>query len=159
MLVPGQPRADKPADCAAPADAVRPARPRTIKRALQAIHAHPEQPLTTAALAALSGVSVRTVQEGFRRHVGMPPMAYLRDVRLAHVHDDLRTGKVRSVAQAAHRWGFNHLGRFAAAYQHRYGVAPSATLHLGEPSAAPTETTHPRPDGRHGDRNVNGSRR
>jgi AraC-like DNA-binding protein len=32
------------------------------------------------------------------------------------------------VADAAYRWGFNHLGRFAAAYREKYGVSPSRTV-------------------------------
>jgi transcriptional regulator GlxA family with amidase domain len=73
---------------------------------------------------------VRSLQEGFRQHVGVSPMAYLRRVRLEHAHAELsepRDGQ-RSVAAVAHRWGFGHLGRFAAAYRERYGVSPSDTL-------------------------------
>jgi AraC-like DNA-binding protein len=33
-----------------------------------------------------------------------------------------------TVADVAFRWGFNHLGRFAAFYRTRYGVPPSRTL-------------------------------
>jgi len=55
-------------------------------------------------------------------------MAYLRHVRLARAHHDLRHGDVHTVAEAAHRWGFTHLGRFAVLYQARYGAAPSETL-------------------------------
>lgn len=58
----------------------------------------------------------------------MSPMAYLRQVRLARAHEDARRGGVRSVAEVAHRWGFSHLGRFAAAYAARYGAVPSETL-------------------------------
>jgi hypothetical protein len=68
--------------------------------------------------------------DGFRRYVGMAPMTYLRHLRLARVHEELRLGDPRSVtvAEVASRWGFGHLGRFAAAYRAKYGVAPSVTL-------------------------------
>jgi AraC-like DNA-binding protein len=102
--------------------------PRAVKHALDAITACPEHPYTAATLAALTGVSVRTLQASFQRHVGASPMAYLRHVRLARAHDDLRHGRVRTVTEAAHRWGFTHLGRFAAAYQVRYCATPSETL-------------------------------
>lgn len=105
-----------------------PCRPRTISRAVEVMRAHPERPYTTVALAEIAGTSVRSLQEGFRRHVGMPPMAYLRQLRLARAHDDLYTGKAATVAQAAHRWGFTHLGRFAASYREKYGVPPSSTV-------------------------------
>jgi AraC-like DNA-binding protein len=107
-----------------------PSRPRIVKHAIDAMHAHPEHPYTTATLASLAGTSERTLQEGFRRHVGVTPMAYLRQVRLARAHDDLLAARVSTVAEAAHRWGFTHLGRFAAIYRARYGVTPTTTLHL-----------------------------
>jgi hypothetical protein len=34
---------------------------------------------------------VRTLQEGFQRHLGMSPMAYLRVVRLRSAHRDLHS--------------------------------------------------------------------
>jgi transcriptional regulator GlxA family with amidase domain len=58
-------------------------------------------------------------------------MAYLRRLRLARVHEELRTSDPRqtSVGEVAYRWGFTHLGRFAGTYRAQYGVSPSHTLH------------------------------
>jgi transcriptional regulator GlxA family with amidase domain len=107
-----------------------PGRPVLIKPAIDAVEAHPEQPFTATALAKIAGVSVRTLQQAFRHHLDMPPMTYLRQVRLARAHDDLRTGDHAhmTVAQIARKWGFAHAGRFAAAYCARYGIHPSKTL-------------------------------
>jgi AraC-like DNA-binding protein len=69
----------------------------------------------------------------------MSPMAYLRHVRLARAHEELRRsdpGQV-TVAEVAYRWGFGHLGRFSASYQAQYGVSPSQTLR------APKRATQP----------------
>jgi AraC-like DNA-binding protein len=106
-------------------------RPRVVKRAIDAMEAEPDRPFTAASLAAISGASVRTLQEGFRRHVGVPPMVYLRRLRLARAHADLRAADPgrETVASVAHRWGFAHLGRFAAAYRAEYGRPPADTLH------------------------------
>lgn len=106
-------------------------RPRAVKRAIDAMEAEPERAFTATSLAAVAGASVRTLQEGFRQHVGMPPMAYLRRLRLSRAHADLyaaEPGK-ETVASVANRWGFAHLGRFAAAYRSEYGRAPAETLH------------------------------
>ncbi len=75
-------------------------------------------------------VSVRTLQEAFRKHVGMPPMAYVSEVRLERVHGQLRAAAPGSttVAEVAYQWGFAHLGRFARRYRERYGETPSQTL-------------------------------
>jgi AraC-like DNA-binding protein len=103
------------------------ARPRHIRIVVDAIHTEPERPYTVGMLARIAGVSVRSLQHGFREHVGMPPLAYLRRVRLTRVHDQLQRGEGAGVTEAAHRWGFTHLGRFAAAYAAVYGVRPSIT--------------------------------
>jgi AraC-like DNA-binding protein len=101
-------------------------RPRHVKIALDAIHDRPDHPHTTESLAQLAGVGVRNLQTGFQRHLNMTPMAYLRQIRLARVHDDLRERRVATITEAAHRWGFTHLGRFAADYRAKYGEVPSS---------------------------------
>jgi AraC-like DNA-binding protein len=107
-----------------------PGPPRRVKRAIDLMEAHPDQPMSATGLAGMIGVSVRTLQDGFRKHVGVTPMAYLRQVRLARAREDLRQADPRrqTVAAVAYRWGFTHLGRFAAAYRARYGQSPSRTL-------------------------------
>lgn len=105
-------------------------RPRPVKQAIDVIEAYPNRPLPVTTIARMVGVSARTLQDGFRRHIGMTPMAYARQVRLARAHRDLREADPQreTVAAIAHRWGFVHLGRFAAAYRNAYGTSPSQTL-------------------------------
>jgi AraC-like DNA-binding protein len=57
-------------------------------------------------------------------------MAYVRQVRLARAHAELRAADPdqTTVAEVARRWGFPRAGRFAARYRARYGVPPSRTL-------------------------------
>ncbi|MFD5328704.1 AraC family transcriptional regulator [Streptomyces sp. NPDC127092] len=107
-----------------------PARPAPVKRAMDAVRARPEHPFTTTELAALARVSVRRLQESFREYVGMSPMAYVREVRLDRVREELRAGDPDglSVGEVAWRWGFTHAGRFAAQYRARFGETPSRTL-------------------------------
>jgi AraC-like DNA-binding protein len=106
------------------------AAPRAVRRAAEAMRAEPGRPFTVTDLAEVAGVSRRSLQQGFQRYVGMSPMTYLREVRLDRVHDELRYGDPADVgvAEIAHRYGFLHLGRFAALYRHRYGESPSQTL-------------------------------
>jgi AraC-like DNA-binding protein len=112
--------------------AARPAlpRPASVREAVDLIEAEPEAPWTVGDLARRVGVTSRGLQDGFARHVGRSPMAYLREVRLRRAHEDLRAADPtrRTVADIAGRWGFTHLGRFGSAYRQRYGVPPSVTL-------------------------------
>jgi AraC-like DNA-binding protein len=111
----------------------QPGPPRAIRRALDAIHDEPERAFGVADLAAVAGMSVRSLQEGFRQHLGCAPMAYVQQVRLGRAHDALRRADPHrvTVASVAHRWGFAHLGRFASTYRKRFGVSPSETLRDG----------------------------
>jgi AraC-like DNA-binding protein len=105
-----------------------PTRPRTVKRAIDAMRADPAHPFTTFDLAAIAGVGRRALQEGFRQHVGVSPMTYLRRLRLECAREHLRQRAPGvTVAEVARRCGFTNAGRFAAAYRIRYGVSPSHT--------------------------------
>jgi transcriptional regulator GlxA family with amidase domain len=110
----------------------RPARPPTVRRAMELIQARAAEPLTVPTLADLVGVSVRSLQQGFHDYLGTTPLEYLREVRLARARDDLLAAAERddgtSVTDVAYRWGFGHLARFAGYYKHRYGELPSETL-------------------------------
>ena len=129
-------RHDHSDSLAAPQAAVRPG---TVKRAVDIIEARADEPLTVAELASAVGRSVRSLEAGFQRYVGMSPMSYLRQVRLARVHHDLLAADLAAgvtVTEVATRWGFTHLGRFAAAYQERYGEPPSQTLRSGSDASS-----------------------
>ena len=104
---------------------------RNVARAIDAIHAEPQRPYTIAALAEIADVSPRCLCRGFRDHVGMPPLAYLRKIRIGRAHADLVAADPAetSVADIARRWGFARTGRFAAHYRARYGAHPAETLH------------------------------
>jgi AraC-like DNA-binding protein len=108
-------------------------RPRVVKRAIDAIENHPARPFTSIELAEIAGASVRSLQAGFHEHVGMSPMAYVREVRLERVHQELLGAdpSIVSVADVALRWGFSHLGRFAGMYRKKYGCSPSDSLRYG----------------------------
>lgn len=104
--------------------------PSAIKLAVDLLEDQPEEPWTVPELASRCGVSVRTLQDGFRRAAGTTPTAHLRAVRLRRAHSELAVSdpSCATVADIAYRWGFSHLGRFAAAYAREYGEAPSTTL-------------------------------
>jgi AraC-like DNA-binding protein len=123
---------------AAGPDAGHAAEPRPVRRALALIEDHYAEPLTIADLAAAAHVSVRRLQAGFRRHVGLPPMSYLRRIRLDRARELLCRAEpeTTSVTEVALTCGLRHLGRFAAEYHDRYGETPSQTLHRpGTPDA------------------------
>lgn len=103
---------------------------RPLSHAVELLRGRPEHPWTVTELAAAVSVSGRSLQEGFRRSLDTTPMTYLRRLRLEKVREELvaaEPGTV-SVTEIAARWGFSHLGRFAAAYRSEYSERPSDTV-------------------------------
>jgi AraC-like DNA-binding protein len=111
----------------------RPASPAVVTRAIDLMRTHPEAPWTTGKLAQETGVGARALFKAFERSGELPPMTYLRQLRLNRVHSTLLDADPQSVtvAAVANRWGFVHLGRFAAQYCQVFGEYPSATLGVG----------------------------
>ncbi|MEO1641417.1 MAG: AraC family transcriptional regulator [Pseudomonadota bacterium] len=100
--------------------------PADIKRAVAYIHDNLSEPLTIGNIAEGAGMNVRTLQKGFQRAFGKPPMQVLREARLDTAHYYLSGKKdAFSVTDAAYQAGFSHLGRFSQAYKARFGRLPS----------------------------------
>ncbi|WP_433281028.1 AraC family transcriptional regulator [Pseudonocardia xinjiangensis] len=106
------------------------ARPRTVKRVVDLIEADPRANYTVADLARHAGVGARRLQMAFQESLNTSPTGYLRKVKLARARADLLASG-ETVMSVAYRWGFNHPGRFSAAYRSRYGESPSDTLRRG----------------------------
>lgn len=103
--------------------------PRHVKRAIEFMRANLSVAVTMQQLAAACGVSARTLQQSFRQFKMTTPMAYLQHLRLEAVHRELlQADPGQNVADIALKWGFVHLGRFAADYRARFGELPSHTL-------------------------------
>lgn len=109
-------------------------RPPAIRRAIAYLENSvddPSEPIRIDDVAAAARLSTRALQEAFRRHLDTTPMAYLKSIRLARAHAELRRSSVEegvTVAEIAYRWGFGNLGRFAADYRREFGRSPSEVL-------------------------------
>ncbi len=106
------------------------AAPYYVKRAEAYIEHHFANSLSLADVAAVAGVSARSLQNGFRNFRSMTPMEFLRLVRLRNAHGNLLHADptVATVTHIATQAGFTHLGEFAALYKKVYGVSPNQTL-------------------------------
>lgn len=106
---------------------------RAIRRIRERVAARPFDALRVGDLCRLIGVSERTLRHAFRTRLGMSPKAYLRDRRLNLVRRELRRGAASfaKIADVANRWGFWHMGQFAADYRRLFGERPSETIARG----------------------------
>ena len=113
----------------------RDAHPAALRRAVAFIEDNAHRDLTPAQVAASAHVSIRSLQLAFRRHLDTTPMAYLRDVRMAHVRRELVEGDGSvGVTEIASRWGLLHQGHFGRAYRDAYGETPGTTLRREGPA-------------------------
>ena len=104
-------------------------RSRVLRLALDYIDAHAEEPPTMEAVCRASCASARTLQYAFRDRFGVTPKQYLQTVRLHKVRGELFRARPDAViSEIAARWGFWHMGQFAADYRRQFGELPSETL-------------------------------
>jgi len=95
-----------------------------VARVRQYLHAEYERNIRLDDLSALTGLSPCHLLRSFRRAVGMPPHAYLRQVRVEHAKSMLANGV--PIANAALAAGFtdqSHLTRF---FKRILGMTPGA---------------------------------
>ena len=130
-LLIAQPNSHSERLSAAPSNA---AKPYYVQRAERYMRDHLKETLTLADLIAAAGVSERTLQAGFQRCYGTPPLRRLKALRLEQVHRALQNAEPGSnrVTEIAAKFGLYQFGRFAADYKELYGVLPSETLRLAE---------------------------
>ncbi|MCK1598205.1 AraC family transcriptional regulator [Bradyrhizobium sp. 164] len=103
--------------------------PRALRVARDHLADNAGEPLDLAQLACASGIGIRALQLGFRRHFGLSISQMLLDMRLASLHVRLaHAAPDASITEIAFDLGFTHLGRMAGAYREKFGESPSATL-------------------------------
>ncbi|WP_434722133.1 AraC family transcriptional regulator [Mesorhizobium sp. RIZ17] len=102
--------------------------PQHVKLAVDFIHDHAHMLPSGTELAALSGVSLRALQAGFRRFAGASIGAYQRQIRLERARADFLREPGASVEDIALRWGFTNAGRFSRYFKAAYGVFPTELI-------------------------------
>jgi AraC-like DNA-binding protein len=96
-----------------------------IAIALKLIHEHPSRSWTVAALANEAALSRSAFFECFRRGMGMTPMEYLLQWRMA-LAKDMLSRKEGSVAEVAERVGYSSASTFSVAFARHIGLPPAA---------------------------------
>ena len=112
------------------------ASPWHVRRACALIESRMSESLSVGWVARKVGVSVRSLQNGFRHSLGMTPLQFIRDRRLERLHASLEASdSAASVTQLMLECGIVNFGRFAQYYRRRFGCRPSVTLAKGTVAA------------------------
>ena len=93
--------------------------------------------LTATGAASRLGISVRTLERLFARHLGHSPAAEISRVQLERARE-LLTATDLAVADVARRAGFSHAESLHRAFKGRFGVSPGGyrRLHAARPEPA-----------------------
>ncbi len=103
--------------------------PAVFKRARDSLVAHAAEPLDLERLSRVSGIGIRSLQLGFKRHFGDSISGVLLDIRLQQLRARLLQARFdERIIDIAFDLGFTHLSRMASVYRARFGETPSATL-------------------------------
>ncbi|WP_162844922.1 GlxA family transcriptional regulator [Pontivivens insulae] len=106
--------------------------PVKLQRAMDAMHANIEEPLTLDAVAKRAGTSARTLDRLFQGHVQLSPARYYTLHRLKRAQD-LLTATRLTQAEIAARCGYASAAALARAYRSAFGEAPGATRRSAQP--------------------------
>lgn len=94
-----------------------------IGAALRAIHAEPQRSWTVAGLAAEASLSRASFARHFTHLLGLAPLSYVTNWRMALAREQLRVGDT-GLAAVARSLGYASEFSFAAAFKRHHGVAP-----------------------------------
>jgi AraC-like DNA-binding protein len=110
-----------------------------LARALRHVHEDVARPWTVAELARTAGMSRAVFAERFARKVGMPPMQYLFEWRIALAKDVLRRERA-PLAEIAERIGYQSASAFSTAFSRHTGCSPSAYARSSPSEASEAES-------------------
>jgi AraC-like DNA-binding protein len=100
-----------------------------LKRALEVVNQYENMPESVNTLCEMTGASWSTLERAFKEEFGVGPKAYLKIRRLTAVRSEIvNSGPGTKIHEVANRWGFWHMGSFAADYRKQFGELPSDTL-------------------------------
>jgi len=100
-----------------------------VGKAEEIIRARAHEPLTVSDVAAEVGVTVRALQLGFQKQLGVSPLQYLISRRLMMARERLLNPEFRcNVQYVAMSCGFMNMSKFSIRYRATFGELPSETL-------------------------------
>ncbi len=105
-------------------------RSQIVRKSMDFVDQHAGEYLSVEQLAAVAGVSERTLRDAFQQYFGVAPVRYLNRRTLHQVRKALKTAdpSLATVTEIATQFGVWELGRFARDYCSLFGELPSATL-------------------------------
>ena len=105
-----------------------------VGTALRAVHAEPARAWTVASLATEASLSRASFARRFTELLGIAPLTYVADWRMALAREQLRDSDA-GLAAVAHSLGYASEFSFAAAFKRHHGVPPGRWRSAANPAA------------------------
>ncbi len=125
---------------AAPQDRLRAAtlqaHRKRIGRVAQHLREQLDEPIDSAAVTKLAGLSLRQLERIFERTVGESPVAYVRRLRLERAAACLRTARA-TILTISLEAGFESHAAFTRAFRKRFGETPRPIAHWRRQHSSP----------------------
>lgn len=100
-----------------------------IKQAEEILLQRMESPPSLLELAKIVELNDYKLKIGFKELFGMSAFAYLREKRMEHAIDLLRSGN-SNVTETAFAVGYNNVSHFSELFRKKYGMNPSKFLRI-----------------------------
>lgn len=90
------------------------------------LKSHLAAPVSIKDMEKISGYSRSHLNKLCLRHLGCPPIVWLRNLRLDAVYTHLLENPRANITEIAMLYGFGHMGRFSGYFYQRFGFHPSS---------------------------------
>jgi AraC family ethanolamine operon transcriptional activator len=105
-------------------------RSQTVERIREYLLQNPAEPPSIPDLCERLHISRRALQNCVEEITGLPPLTFMRHIRLNAVRRELCHGSAgQPISSIAYAWGFSHLSQFARDYRQLFGELPSESRH------------------------------
>jgi AraC family transcriptional regulator, ethanolamine operon transcriptional activator len=100
-----------------------------VERAREYIQQNLSEPIRMSELSRYAHIQGRSLQYGFRESLGMPPVIYVKMLRLGEAYRRLLSPDYQhlTISEVALDAGFRHLSQFSVDYKHVFMESPSDT--------------------------------
>ena len=98
----------------------------SVKKASEIINNNLNEIFSMAQLCAMTGVSERTLRNGFNERYNVSPKAYIKSIKLNKVRQEIYSNNTNlRISEIAGKYNFWHMGQFAKDFKNQFGILPS----------------------------------
>ncbi len=99
-----------------------------LKKATEIINHQLDECLSIGELCHSVGLSERTLEYAFKEKYQVSPKEYIKTIKLNKIKSELIQSEGQKISTIAAKYGFWHMGQFAADFRKQFGLLPSVAI-------------------------------